>query len=253
MTEHGRQRVLVSWSGGKDSLLALDELLRSERYEVVALMTTVAAGYERISHHGVRRTLLHEQAATLGLPLEEIVVSPACTNAEYESKLAAALEPHRDDGVETVVFGDIFLEDLRAYRERHLAGLGMRGLYPLWQRDTAALVREFLARGYRTLTVCIDGRALDPSFAGREIDEAFLADLPPNVDPCGENGEFHTFVFDGPLFRAPVRFRRGEVVERDTRFFCDLVLDLPSDSTYLEPRPTDCQPVLPAGRHHTKG
>jgi uncharacterized protein (TIGR00290 family) len=231
-----RQPVLVSWSGGKDSLLALAELLRSERFEIVALLTTVASGYDRISHHGVRRELLRQQTAALGLPLEEIVVSPVCTNAEYESKLAAALQPHRERGITTVVFGDIFLEDLREYRDRHLAGCGLQGLYPLWKRDTSQLVREFLAPGFRTVTVCVDGRVLDPSFAGREIDEAFLADLPAAVDPCGENGEFHTFVFDGPLFCEPVRFTRGEIVERDTRFFCDLILDAPTESTYLGPR-----------------
>ncbi|HUG91804.1 MAG TPA: ATP-binding protein [Planctomycetaceae bacterium] len=233
-----RQPVLVSWSGGKDSTLALDDLLRSGRYDVTALVTTVAAGFERISHHGVRRALLREQAAALGLPLEEVVVSQQCTNAEYESKLAAALLPHRERGVTTVVFGDIFLEDLREYRERHLAGFGMHGLFPLWKRDTSVLVREFLARGFRTVTVCVDGRVLDRSFAGRELDEAFLAELPAGVDPCGENGEFHTFVFEGPLFREPVRFARGDVVERDTRYFCDLVLDDQADSTYLGPRAT---------------
>jgi uncharacterized protein (TIGR00290 family) len=228
--------VLVAWSGGKDSMFALAELMRSGHFEIVALLTTVADGYDRISHHGVRRELLRRQTAALGLPLEEIVVSPVCTNAEYEEKLATALAPHRERGITTVVFGDIFLEDLRQYRDRHLAGCGMQGLYPLWKRDTPGLVREFLATGFRTVTACVDGRVLDRSFAGREIDEEFLADLPAGVDPCGENGEFHTFVFDGPLFREPVQFARGEIVERDTRFFCDLVLDGQTESTYLGPR-----------------
>jgi uncharacterized protein (TIGR00290 family) len=236
MSSKRPEDVVASWSGGKDSTLALREVLASGRYRVLALVTTVAAGYDRISHHGVRRALLAAQAEALGLPLDEVVVSQGCTNQEYEAKLETALAPYRERGVQSVVFGDIFLEDLREYRERHLAGFGMRGLYPLWKRDTSALVREFLAAGFRTVTVCVDGRVLDPSFAGREIDETFLADLPPGVDPCGENGEFHTFVFDGPLFGAAVPFERGEVVARDTRFFCDLILDPSWASTYLGPR-----------------
>ncbi|MBW3541262.1 MAG: adenine nucleotide alpha hydrolase [Planctomycetes bacterium] len=217
------ERILLSWSGGKDSLLALAELRASARYDVAALVTTIAEGYERISHHGVRRELLRRQAEALRLPLVEVRVSQNCTNREYEAKLQAGLIPFRERGMETVAFGDIFLQDLRDYREQHLSGFGMRGLFPLWLRDTATLVRDFLSAGYRTVTVCVDGKVLDRSFAGREIDEAFLADLPAAADPCGENGEFHTFVFEGPLLERPVLFETGEIVARDSRYFCDLV------------------------------
>ena len=220
------QNVLVAWSGGKDSALALREVLRDGRYRVAALLTTVTAEYDRISMHGVRRTLLEQQAASLGLPLEQVVISPGATNEQYEGNMGATLVALRDrvPGLDTVVFGDLFLADIRAYRERMLARIGMRALFPLWLRDTRALAHECVRLGYRAVLVCVDADQLAAEFAGREFDAELLRDLPSSVDPCGENGEFHTFAYAGPEFRDPVRHERGPVVLRDRRFvYCDLV------------------------------
>lgn len=219
-------RVLVAWSGGKDSALALREILDDGHYRVAALLTTVTGVYDRISMHGVRRALLRRQVESLGLPLAEVVISPGASNDEYEGSMRTALEALRKrvPGLDTVVFGDLFLADIRAYRERMLARIGMRGLFPLWRRDTRALAREFIRLGYRAVLVCVDAAQLAGEFAGREFDAALLRDLPANVDPCGENGEFHTFVYAGPGLRHPVRHARGQVVVRDDRFvYCDLV------------------------------
>jgi uncharacterized protein (TIGR00290 family) len=221
--------VIVSWSGGKDSCLALQRVLARGDLRVEALLTTVTADFDRISMHGVRRELLEEQAKALGLPLRQVLISRSATNEEYETEMAKALTEYRARGVNTVVFGDLFLEDIRAYRERLLARQGMRGLYPLWGLDTAVLIRDFIAQGYKAAMVCIDPAKLPPGFAGRVIDPSLLADLPANVDPCGENGEFHTFVFDGPTFKAPIRFQFGEKVCRDSFWFCDLIPDRVED------------------------
>ena len=218
--------VLVAWSGGKDSALALREIVGDARYRVAALLTTVTAEYDRISMHGVRRSLLHRQAESLGLPLEEVVISPGATNDDYETNMGGALATLRTriSGLDTVVFGDLFLADIRAYRERMLARLGLRGLFPLWLRDTRSLAHEFVRLGYRAVLVCVDATQLAGEFAGREFDADLLRDLPPDVDPCGENGEFHTFVYAGPGLREPVSDERGPLVVRDGRFvYCDLV------------------------------
>jgi uncharacterized protein (TIGR00290 family) len=218
--------VIVAWSGGKDSALALREILGDARYRVAALVTTVTAEYERISIHGVRRTLLRRQAESLRLPLEEVLISPGASNDEYETNMGAALVALRAriSGLDTVVFGDLFLADIRAYRERMLARIGMRGLFPLWLRDTRALAYDFVRLGYRAVLVCVDAAQLDGAFAGREFDADLLSDLPPGVDPCGENGEFHTFVYAGPGLLEPVSHERGPVVVRDGRFvYCDLM------------------------------
>lgn len=218
-----KEKLLVSWSGGKDSAMALREIYRAGSSEIVALVTTVTEGYDRISMHGVRRRLLERQAESLGLPLHTIYLSMNATNEEYESKMKAALEGYRRSGVETVVFGDIFLEDIRKYREDLLSKIGMRGAFPIWKRDTNELARTFIAAGFKAIVVCVDTKVLDRSFAGRMIEEDFLRRLPPGVDPCGENGEFHSFVFDGPIFTQTVRFTVGETVLRDSFCFCDLV------------------------------
>ena len=217
--------VILGWSGGKDSTLALHELRRDARYAVVTLLTTVTESYDRISIHGVRRSLLYQQTASLGIPLREVVIPTDCPNDEYERRIAAALEDLRAQtpGLNSVAFGDLFLEDIRRYRERMLASDGMRGLFPVWGRDTAALAREFLTLGYKAIVVCVDTTALPRDFAGAEFDEAFLDALPPGVDPCGENGEFHTFVYAGPMFAQPIPCRRGDLVLRDGRWaYCDL-------------------------------
>jgi uncharacterized protein (TIGR00290 family) len=218
-----RERVVLSWSGGKDSALALHELLSSDRYEVAGLLTTVTADHDRISMHGVRRSLLEQQARALALPLATAEISAGAGNDEYAASMGAALRRLREEGIETIAFGDLFLEEIRRYREEMLEPLGMRAIFPLWGRDTAALARRFIDLGFGAVLACVDSRAIDPSFAGREYDAALLADLPPLADPCGENGEFHTFVHRGPIFREPIAFARGEIVVRDDRFwFCDL-------------------------------
>jgi uncharacterized protein (TIGR00290 family) len=212
----------LSWSGGKDSALTL-WALRSEGLEPAALITTVTDAYDRISMHGVRRELLARQAAATGIPLVEVRIPPACVNEVYETRMAEAFASPPLSAVEAVAFGDLFLEDVRAYREERLAANGMRGLFPLWGRDTGTLARECIAAGFQAFIACLDPRTLDASFAGRAYDEQLLADLPASVDPCGENGEFHTFVHAGPIFTEPIACDPGEVVEREGFVFCDLV------------------------------
>lgn len=203
--------------------MALRELQRSGKRRVEALLTTVTRDYGRISMHGVRCELLQRQAEALGLPLQQVGISRGADNSQYEAEMGRALAYYQSRGVNEVAFGDLFLEDIRAYREKMLATQGMHGVYPIWGRDTCELIREFIALGFRTVVVCVDPAKLDPSFAGRVMDERFLEELPPGVDPCGENGEFHTFVFDGPAFRHPVRFSPGETVCRDGFWFHDLL------------------------------
>src|SRR5215469_14090107 len=217
--------ILFCWSGGKDSAMALHVLLQREDVRVTALLTTVTGGYDRISMHGVRRELLERQASSIGLPLDEVSIPPQCVNPIYEARMEQALRAHYDKGVRTVAFGDIFLEDLRAYREKNLARVGMNAIFPIWKRDTRELIRHFHSVGFRAIAVCVDKNVLNPSFAGRELDQNFFEDLPPHIDPCGENGEFHTFVFDGPIFRHPIPVRTAEVVERDGFVYCDLLFD----------------------------
>ena len=211
----------LSWSGGKDSALVL-WMLRRQLLEPEALITTVTENYERVSMHGVRRELLARQAEALGIPLVEVLIPPACVNEIYEARMAEAFAVGPLSGVEMVAFGDLFLEDVRAYRERRLEAAGRRGLFPLWGQDTAALAREFIEAGFEATLVCVDPGALDAGFCGRRYDERLLAELPPRVDPCGENGEFHTFVTAGPIFRDPVACETGEIVEREGFVFCDL-------------------------------
>lgn len=203
--------------------MALHALRSQPEVRVAALLTTVTESYDRISIHGVRRALLHRQAESIGLPLHEVLIPPQCVNAVYEARMEAALRTFYEQGVRKVAFGDIFLEDLRAYRERNLARIGMTALFPIWKRDTRELASHFLVEGFRAIAVCVDPSKLGPEFAGRELDCSFFRDLPPNVDPCGENGEFHTFVFEGPMFRTPIAVRACEVVTRDNFVFCDLL------------------------------
>jgi uncharacterized protein (TIGR00290 family) len=189
-----------------------------------SLLTTVTAEYERVSMHGVRRELVRKQAQLVGVPLVEVEIPTPCPNEVYEARMAAAFASPEMEGVEEMAFGDLFLEDIREYRESRLVGTGRRAVFPVWGLDTAELARRFVSVGFRAILVCVDPRALDPSFAGRELDESLLEDLPAEVDPCGENGEFHTFVYDGPIFAETVACRRGEVVERDGLVFCDLLV-----------------------------
>jgi uncharacterized protein (TIGR00290 family) len=219
-----KEKVLLSWSGGKDAALALHELQASSEYEVAALLTTVTAEYDRISMHGVRRVLLERQARDLDLPLHTVLISADTTDAEYQDKMREEMQRHVDAGVFHVAFGDIFLEDVRSYREENLARLDMHALFPLWERGSEELSRAFIEAGFKAVVTCVDSKALSGSFVGRRFDTSFLSDLPPTVDPCGENGEFHSFVYDGPIFRHAVPYRKGRVVLRDQRFyFCDLL------------------------------
>jgi uncharacterized protein (TIGR00290 family) len=215
--------ILFCWSGGKDSAVALQTLLEEKQFQLVALLTTVTEGYERIAMHGVRRELVQQQAERLRLPLHEVRIPPECVNPVYETRMGEALRLYYDQGVRKVAFGDIFLEDLRSYRERNLARIGMTPLFPIWKRDTRELIRHFHEQQFRAIVACVDSKVLDPSFAGRELDESFFRDLPPRADPCGENGEFHTFVFDGPIFQSPIPVRTGDIVNRDGFVFCDLL------------------------------
>jgi len=218
------EKVLVSWSGGKDSAMALHEILESQQYQVAALLTTVTAEYDRISMHGVRCSLLERQAWSLGLPLDKVLISKESPNEEYETRMAQTLMKHMASGVTSVVFGDIFLEDLRKYRENNLAILGMKAVFPLWKRDTGQLMQSFIALGFKAITVCIDTQALDGQFAGRIINRQFMIDLPKTADICGENGEYHSFVYDGPIFKRSIPYKVGETVLRDDRFYyCDLM------------------------------
>jgi uncharacterized protein (TIGR00290 family) len=213
----------LSWSGGKDSALALHELRERAGSPPRALITTVTADYGRVSMHGVRRELLSLQAQAAGLPLVEVEIPPSCSNDVYEQRMGQALAEAPLADAQTIAFGDLFLADIRAYREDRLRRVGKEAVFPLWGRDTSALAREFIAAGFEAVVVCVDPRQLEPSFAARRFDAELLADLPPHVDPCGENGEFHTFVHAGPIFNAPIACQVGETVERDGFVFCDVL------------------------------
>lgn len=219
----GKEKIIMAWSGGKDSALALHELLRAGQVEVVSLLTTVTETYDRISMHGVRNALLDEQARSIGIPCRKIGITPGCSNAEYETKMAAALAEFKGRGVSAVAFGDIFLEDLKRWRETNLAKMDLKGIFPLWKRDTQELARTFVRLGFKAILACVDPRVLPAEFVGRDFDEKFLADLPANVDPCGENGEFHSFVHSGPVFRENIPVAKGEKVLRDGFWFCDIL------------------------------
>jgi uncharacterized protein (TIGR00290 family) len=218
------ENVLVSWSGGKDSAIALYEILKNKGYRVSALLSTLTEGYDRISMHGVRRILLERQVASLGFPLEEVFISKNASNEEYELNMGRVLAKYKDAGVTSVVFGDIFLEDLRKYREEKLATLGLQGIFPLWKRDTRELAHSLTALGFKAVTTCVDTNTLGRQFVGRVIDKQFLSELPETVDLCGENGEYHSFVSDGPIFKEEISYALGEIVLRENRFYyCDLI------------------------------
>ena len=218
------EKVLVSWSGGKDSAVALFEILKMQNYEIAALLTTVTEDYDRISMHGVRSILLEQQVAALGFQLEKVLIPKNASNEEYESSMGMMLAKYKRAGVRTVVFGDIFLEDLRKYREDRLASLGLQAIFPLWKRDTLELAHSLNGMGFKAISTCVDSQTMGKQFVGRLIDEQFLSELPALVDPCGENGEYHSFVYDGPIFKESVTYTPGEIVLRENRFiYCDLI------------------------------
>jgi uncharacterized protein (TIGR00290 family) len=221
-----KEKILCCWSGGKDCALALHEILRSDEFEVAALLTTLTEDYQRVSMHGVRVELLEMQAGSLNLPLEKVWIPRDADEDTYESRMREVLEKQRSTGVTKVAFGDIFLEDVRRHREEKLAEIGITAIFPLWGRDTDELARAFIREGFEAILTCVDTQQLEGCFTGRAVDEKLLADLPHPVDPCGENGEFHTFVHTGPIFRCPIPYRTGETVLRDDRFcFCDVIVD----------------------------
>lgn len=216
--------IVCSWSGGKDSALALHELTRCKGHEVVALLTTVTEEYDRVTMHGVRSELLKQQAVSIGLPLEEIRISENVTEEEYETTMMDVMTRLKDAGIGSVAFGDLFLDDVRRRREMNLERIGMKAVFPLWGIDTRKLALEFVESGFKAVVTCVDTRLLRGDFIGRDFDEDFLKDLPAGVDPCGENGEFHSFVYDGPIFRTAISFKKGDVVEKRGRFlYCDLL------------------------------
>jgi len=218
-----KTKTWLSWSSGKDSAFALYELQRSAEFEVTALLTTVNEDYDRVAMHAVRHELLERQARQAGLPLEIVKIPRVCTNEIYEAKFLEALRRAESQGVEAVAYGDLFLEDIRAYREKLHQATRLKTVFPLWLRPTAELAREMIRAGFKAIVTCVDPAKLSPDFAGRDFDLDFLAELPPGVDPCGENGEFHTFVYDGPIFRKPVRVAKGEVVAREGFAVQDLI------------------------------
>jgi uncharacterized protein (TIGR00290 family) len=217
------EKVVVGWSGGKDSALALYEVLKA-RMDVVGLLTTVTQDSERIRVHGVRRALLEQQTESLWFPVEKMVLAKGATDQDYENQFLTILKNYRDRGVLSVAFGDIFLEDVKNFRDDLLAKIGMHGIYPLWKKDTSMLANHFVELGFKAIVTTTDSTVLGKEFCGRLYDKQFLADLPAGVDPCGENGEFHTFVYNGPILSKPVAFTKGELVFGENRFwYCDLI------------------------------
>jgi len=216
--------VLFSWSGGKDSAIALYEIIKSQKYNIVALLTTLTEDYDRISMHGVPSVLLEQQAAALDLPLEKVFIPKNSSNDEYEAHMGQVLARYKSAGITSVVFGDIFLDDLRKYREEKLASMALEALFPIWKRDTRELAYSLFPLGFKAITSCVDTQVLGQQFIGRIIDKCFLDELPQGIDPCGENGEYHSFVYDGPIFKEPICCTTGEIVLRENRFcYCDLI------------------------------
>jgi len=219
-------RTLISWSSGKDSAWTLHRLRDDPRYELSGLVTTVNRAFDRVAMHAVRVSLLEAQARAAGLPLWRVEIPSPCSNAEYEEAMRALLDRAVAEGIEFFAFGDLFLRDIREYRERMLGATPIRPLFPLWEEPTSALAREMVAAGLRARVTCVDPKVLDASFAGRDFDARFLDDLPPSVDPCGERGEFHTFAWAGPMFRRPIAVQTGATVHRDGFVFTDLLEEL---------------------------
>lgn len=203
-----------NWSTGKDSALALYRVLNAEEYSVKKLVTSINGHYDRVSMHGLRREMMELQIKALNIPSQTIELSEKPTMEEYEQQMTDAVNDLKSEGLHTAVFGDIFLEDLKAYREKQLSGVGVKCVFPLWKEDTKVLLQEFLDLGFKAITVCVDAQKLGEEFVGRIIDEQFIKDLPEDVDPCGENGEFHTFCFAGPIFKEEIKFKKGEVVKK---------------------------------------
>ena len=213
MKQTSKPKAIFAWSGGKDSSYCLHQVLEQNEYDVVYLLTTMNAEFKRISMHGVREELLDLQSESIGIPQLKVWIYEA-SNEGYERQMEAMLLQAKSQGIENVIFGDIFLEDLRTYRENNLAKVGMKAIFPLWKKDTSELIQDFIDKGFKTVTCCINDAHLDESWAGREIDQSFVDDLPSTVDPCGENGEYHTYCYAGPLFKKPIKVNIGEKIYR---------------------------------------
>lgn len=219
-----KEKILVSWSGGKDSALSLYQIVKAEKFEISALLTVFTEDYDRVSMHGIRRIMLEKQIEYLGHSLEKIFIPKDASDKEYKSQMVNTLKKYLLHGIRSIIFGDIFLENVRKYREENLSKIGMTALFPLWKKDTFQLANEFIKLGFKSVITCVDSEILSKEFVGKLFDEKFLSALPSNVDPMGENGEFHSYVFDGPLFKRKVQFELGDIVLRDGRFyFCDLI------------------------------
>ena len=225
----------MSWSSGKDSAWTLHVLRQSKEYEVVGLLTTINSSFDRVAMHGVRRELVEAQAEAAGLPLWKVPLPWPCSNQEYETAMSAACTKAIDSGVQAVAFGDLFLEDVRQYREDRMRGVGLAPLFPLWKLDTRQLIHDMCASGLRSRIVCLDPKKLSASFAGRDVNQKLVEDFPAGIDPCGENGEFHTFVYDGPMFKHPIPVQSGEAVTRDGFVFIDLSMCEPAAVTANSP------------------
>lgn len=217
------EKVIASWSGGKDSALSLYEVWKSGQYEIVSLLTTINQGYDRVSMHGVRRVLIEQQAKSIGLPLEKVMLPKDCSEEQYDVIMNEVLGRFKQEGISRVVYGDIFLEWIKDYRTKNLTKLGMEGIFPIWGRDTRELSRTFIEEGFKAVITCVNTKMLSRKFLGRMFDKDLLADLPPDIDPNGENGEFHSFVFAGPIFKDRVNYTLGRSVSGDSYSFQDLV------------------------------
>jgi uncharacterized protein (TIGR00290 family) len=215
---------LVSWSSGKDSAWALHLLAQNKDYKIVGLLTTINSVFDRVAMHSTRRPVLEAQVAAVGFPLQVVPLPWPCSNEEYEAAMRRACDAAIASGVEAIAFGDLFLQDIRKYREDSLRHTGLAPLFPIWGCDTSGLLCEMIASGVKARIVCVDPRKMPEEFAGRDLDEAFLRDLPAGIDPCGENGEFHTCVYDGPMFREALAIETGEVVEREGFIYADVQL-----------------------------
>ncbi|MGV3466877.1 MAG: ATP-binding protein [Heyndrickxia sp.] len=220
-----KERIVISFSGGKDSALAMNRLIKEGKWEIDSLLTTVTEDYNRTSMHGVREEFLEQQANSLGVRLRKVRIPSLCSNDLYQQKMGEAVEQIKKDGIRFIMFGDIHLKDVKEYREKMLEGTGLTPIFPIWGEKTDDLIKEYFAQGFRTRLTCVDSEQLDPKFVGREIDPSFIAEYPPSADICGENGEYHTFVFDGPIFSYPITHSTGERRIANERFYYVDIVD----------------------------